>query len=386
MGLAVLLVLLAAVAAAWYWRRSHDGAAAAGETRAAPQAVRSGTDVLRYPAGAPQLDMIRAEQLGAEPVPLGDALSARMVYDEDVTARIGVGISGRVLNILAAPGDSVTAGQVLAEIDSADVGTAAADVGKAKADEERKRLAVERARGLTVDDAIARRDWEALQSDHAQAQAELARAEQRLRNLNPRNLPINGQRIKLTSPVAGVVTDRSATPALEVSPGMPNPLFTVTDLTRLWVLIDLPESMLAKVRRGAQVRIESDAFPDERFVARLVQLGQTVDVNSRRVTLRAVLENPQRKLLPEMFVRARILQETGEGVRVPNTALVNQGLYSYVFVQSAPGEFRRRKVTLLSQGDQTSFVGAGLVGGEQVVTSGALLLDAEFTARSGGQP
>jgi cobalt-zinc-cadmium efflux system membrane fusion protein len=379
-------VLLLALAAAGLvvWRQSSQGNRPAAEAAAAqPPAQAVGFDTLRYPQGATQLSMIRAEALAAGPVPLGDVLSARVVYDEDVTARIGVGLSGRITAIRAAPGDVVRAGQALAEIDSPDVGTALSDLGKARADEEHKRLAVERARELVSGDAIPRKDWEALQADLAQAKAELARSEQRLKNLNPRGLAINGQSLTLLSPISGVVTDRTATPALEVSPGMGAPLFVVTDPSHLWLMIDLPEVMLGKVRRGSAIEVESDAFPGEKFTAKLVQVSQVVDINTRRGTLRARLDNPQQKLLPEMFVRARILQDSGTGVRVPNSALVNQGLYTYVYVQQAPGEFQRRKVNLLNHGDGSSYVGEGLKGGEQVVTSGALLLDAELTARMG---
>ncbi|HEX7866763.1 MAG TPA: efflux RND transporter periplasmic adaptor subunit [Variovorax sp.] len=367
----------------WFlWARTPNESRASTEKPVQP-ASQMGPDTLRYADGAPQLAMIRAQAIAPSRVPLGDVLSARVAYDEDVTARIGVGVSGRVVEIKAAPGDSVKAGQVLAEIDSPDFGTAAADLRKAKADEERKRLAVERAKDLVSGDAIPVKEWESLQSDLAQASAETQRAEQRLRNLNPRGLPINGQRVKLTSPIDGVVTDRTATPALEVSPGSGSPLFVVTDPKKLWLMIDLPEKLLGRVRLKSDVSVESDAFPGEQFTARVVQLGQVIDTNTRRATVRAVLDNPRMALLPEMFVRARVLQAEGTGVRVPNSAIVNHGLYAYLFVQETPGEFRRRKVALLTQGGDSSYVGEGLQGSEQVVVKGALLLDAELTARSG---
>ncbi|MET3392475.1 cobalt-zinc-cadmium efflux system membrane fusion protein [Variovorax sp. 1140] len=368
---------------AWFlWARTPNEPQAGAATPVPPPS-QMGPDTLRYAEGAPQLTMIRSQPLAPSRVPLGDVLSARVAYDEDATARIGVGVSGRIVEIKAAPGDAVKAGQVLAEIDSPDFGTAAADLRKARADEERKRLAVERARDLVSGDAIPVKEWESLQSDLAQAGAETLRAEQRLRNLNPRGLPISGQRVKLTSPIDGVVTDRSATPALEVSPGSGTPLFVVTDPKRLWLMIDLPEKLLGRVRLGSDVSVESDAFPGEQFAARVVQLGQVIDTNTRRATVRAVLDNRRLALLPEMFVRARVLQPEGTGVRVPNGAIVNHGLYAYLFVQETPGEFRRRKVALITQGADASYVGEGLRGGEQVVVKGALLLDAELTARAG---
>lgn len=384
--LAGLGLVIVAAAVIWWLETEGPSASQPGIERTAQPATQMGADTLRYPEGAPQLSMIRTAALAASRVPLGDVLSGRVVYDEDVTARIGVGVSGRIVDIKVAPGDAVKAGQVLAEIDSPDFGTASSDLRKAQADEERKHLALERARDLVSGDAIAMKEWESLQSDMAQAHAETERAAQRLRNLNPRGLAISGQRVKLTSPMDGVVTDRTATPALEVSPGLASPLFVVTDPKRLWLMIDLPERLLGRVKLKSEVSVESDAFPGEQFAARIVQLGQVIDTNTRRATVRAVLQNPRLALLPEMFVRVRMLQEGGSGVRVPNSAIVNHGVYAYLFVQEAPGQFRRRKVALLTQGGDTSYVGEGLKDGEQVVVGGALLLDAELTARLGDKP
>ncbi|ABR90377.1 cation efflux system protein [Janthinobacterium sp. Marseille] len=348
------------------------------EAHAAVSAIKNSPDTLRYSHSAPQLAMIEAQNIPASPVPLGDQLSAHLVYDEDVTARIGVSISGRIVALKAAPGDVVKAGQVLAEIDSPDVGTAYADINKAKADLDHKRRVYERAKDLGEGEAIAAKDVENAQADYVQAQAETARAELRLKNLNPNGMVIRGQRISLLSPMNGVVTERTATPALEVSPGMSSPLFVVTNPKQLWLMIDVPEKMLSQIKLGSTVAIESDAYPNEKFTAKIVQLGQAVDPNSRRITIRARLNNPDGKLLPEMFVRALVQQDSGTGVAVPNGALVTRGIYSFVFVQTAPGEFQQRKVKLLTRGSSVSYVGEGLKGGESIVTKGALLLDAEL--------
>ena len=349
-------------------------------------APSASVDALRYPPGARQLEMIQSQAIALSPVPLADVLSARVAYDEDRTVRISVSYAGRIVALKASPGDSVKAGQVLAEIDSPDVGTAIADYNKARADEERKRFALERARDLVASDAVSQKDWESLQADLVVAHAETQRAEQRVKNLNPRGAPLVGQRLQLVSPISGVVAERNATPSLEVSPSLAAPLFVVTDSKRLWLMIDVPEKLLGRIRPGHAVEVESDAYPGERFKAQVVQMGQVVDVNTRRVTARATLANPEGKLLPEMFVRAQAVQGSGLAARVPNNALVNHGLYTYVFVEAGAGEFRRRKVGLLTQGGESSVVGTGLESGERVVTRGALLLDADLTARAGDTP
>jgi len=349
-------------------------------TQSAVPPTRNGPDRLHYPEGAPQLTMIQSREMSSSALPVTDSLNARVAYDEDVTARISVSFSGRIVALKAAPGARVKAGQALAEIDSADIGTANADLVKARADEVRKRLVMLRSKELVQGEAIAVKDWEAAEADHAQAQAETARAELRLKNLNPHGLAVRGQRVSLASPVDGVVAERNATPALEVSPSLTAPLFVVTDPRHLWLMIDLPEKLLGKVKLASAVRVESDAFPDEHFEGRIVQLGQVVDPNTRRVVVRARLDNPAGKLLPEMFVRASLLQDSGTGVQVPNSAIVTRGVYAFVFVETGPGAFERRQVQMLTRGSESSFVGEGLRGGERVVVTGALLLDPELSA------
>jgi cobalt-zinc-cadmium efflux system membrane fusion protein len=137
------LALAAAVVIGYELSPQHPAQAATQPP--AGMAAPSNPDELQYPNGAAQLEMIRA-QVPAVAVPAGDTLSARVVYDEDVTARLGASVAGRVVAIKAAPGDRVRSGQVLAEIDSADFGAALADLSKAQADEERKRQVFERAR------------------------------------------------------------------------------------------------------------------------------------------------------------------------------------------------------------------------------------------------
>lgn len=380
--IAALALAIAAGVAAWqHWGRSTAPEEA---RKQQPPTTNPAHDRVRYPEGAAQLTMIQSRAIPASPIPTTDPLSARIVYDENVTARIGVGFSGRIVALKAAPGDKIKAGQVLAEIDSPDYGSARADLDKARADEARKRLVLERAKELIAGEGVAAKDIELAQADYAQAHAETARAELRLKNLNPANLPVHGQRIGLVSPMAGVVTERAATLALEVSPGQPSSLFVVTDPNRLWLLIDLPERLLSRLKLGNTVVVESDAYPGESFDAKIMQTGQVMDQNTRRVPVRARLDNPGGALLPEMFVRATLYQDRGSGVQVPNSAIVHRGVYAYVFVETAPGEFQRREVKLLAQGSETTYVAEGLKGGERVVVTGALLLDAEISALASG--
>ena len=378
-----LLGLVIVLTIAWFslGLGKKNGPPAPTQNVPVPEVVTSGT--LKFKEGSPQLSLIQSQSIPLSSIPTADELNARLAYDDDVTSRLSPSFSGRIIELKAAPGDVVKTGQVLAVIDSPDFGIAQADLNKARADEKRKLLSLKRAKDLVPGEAISNRDFEVIQADYAQAQAETARAEQRLKNLNPHDLIIKGQKVILASPMDGVVTERNASPSLEVSPGMNSPLFVVTDPKRLWLSIDLPEAFLGQVKVGGDVAVSTDAYRDERFKAKIIQLGQIINPNTRRATVMARVDNSDGKLLPEMFARAAILQTSGQGVRVPNESLIIRGIYTYVFVETKPGEFKLQQVKLLKRGIDFSYVGEGLKGDERVVTKGALLLDAELISRTG---
>jgi cobalt-zinc-cadmium efflux system membrane fusion protein len=346
---------------------------------APPAAVPREPGILRYAADAPQLAALKIQAAEELPVPLAEPLNGRIAYNESLTARVSSPIAGRIVSLRLQPGDPVKAGETLLALDSPELAQAVADLNKAKADETRKRLAFERARKLLDGEVLPRKDFESAEADLEQARAETQRAQLRLRNL----VPSGGARENyvLRSPISGVVSERKANPGMEVRPDLPDPLYVITDPTRLWVMIDLPERNLSKVEPGRPVSVEVDAWPGERFTGSIEKVGETVDPATRRIQVRCSVPNPARRLKPEMYARVTLLADAKQrGLRVPNGALFTEGLYSYLFVEKSHGVFEKRRVSLRLQDRDYSYVGSGLNPGERVVTSGALLLNSELAA------
>lgn len=337
--------------------------------------------VLRFAPGAPQLAMLRIEALPELPVPLAEPLNGRVVYGESYTARVTSPVAGRIVELRAQIGDRVAAGAPLAVIDAPDFGAAVADLEKARADERRKQLALARVRELFDAEVAPRKDLESAQADLDQAKAETARAALRVRNLQPHGGRVEGQRMTLSSPVSGVVAERKANPAMEVRPDLPDPLFVVTDLRHVQIVIDLPERYLDKAAVRQPVAVEVDAYPGRRFAGRIERIAPAVDPATRRIQVRCNVDNAESRLRPEMYARVTLLADVHRtAIRVPNGALVAQGLQNFVFVEREPGVLVRRPVTLAIQDREYSYVAAGLAKGERVVTSGALLLQSELAA------
>ncbi len=335
--------------------------------------------IVSFKAGGPQLASIHSEVVTSEAMPAADPMNGRLVFDENLTARISSPIAGRVLALRAGVGDQVKRGAALIDIDSPELATAEAELAKASSEASRRQLAYERAKNLHGHEVIARKEFEGAEADYHQAQAEVRRTALRLRNLQASGHE-NGK-FQLRSPLAGVVVERTVNPGQEVRPDLQAPLFVVTDIGQLWVLVDVPEKSLSHVKAGQTVSIETDAWPNEHFSAKVERIGVAVDPVTRRVQVRCAIMNRDRKLKPEMFARVSFLADREhKGIRVPNTSLVTEGLYVYVFVETSPGTFEKRKVSLGLRGNDHSFIENGLAEGEKVVIEGALLLNSEAMA------
>lgn len=373
----LMLALLLGTGGLVAWRAEH-AAAPASPAKAAPKAH---ANRVILPQDASQLAFLKLEAASVAPMPASDPMNASLALAEDRTARIFAPVAGRILALKAAPGDTVISGAPLAVVDAPDFGQAIADLRKAQADASLKKKALARAQTLFDGGALARRDLEAAGADARAADAEVERASLRLASLAPPGSHIEGQRLVLRAPLGGVVVDRQANPGTEVRPDATTPLFIVSDLRRLWLRIDLPEKDAAQARPGATVNFSVEAYPGENFSARIEQVGAMVDTTTRRIPVRAGVDNADGRLKAEMFARATLNQpKAGSAIRLPVGALLTDGLTTRLFVQVGPREFERRRVDIARQDAEFAYLtpGSGIKPGDKVVVRGALLLASEL--------
>lgn len=328
-------------------------------------------------AGSPQVASLKVEAVTEIPVPVTEPLNGKIVLDENRTARVFSPVAGRAMAIKAQVGDQVKAGQALLVMDSPDVGGAVADARKAQVDLQRKQQVLDRNRMLMEGGVLAKKEVETSQADFSLARAESDRATARLRNLGVSTA--GNDNYALRSPISGTVVDRNINPGSEIRPDAADPLFIVTDPTNLWASIDLPERDLSRISQGQKVSVQVDAYPDEVFSGEVKTIGVMVDTSTRRIPVRCVIES-KGKLKPEMYARITPLDNSRHKViRLPNSALITEGLYSYVFVEERPLHFRKRAVTLDVQRREYATVKQGLQAGERVVTGGAILLNSDLS-------
>jgi cobalt-zinc-cadmium efflux system membrane fusion protein len=340
--------------------------------------------VLRFPTAAPQLSQLKVERAELAPVPMDEPLAARVTYDENATARLFAPIPGRVVEIRANIGDKVKAGDVLAVLDAPELGTAAADLAKARADAEQKKAALARSRSLFEAEVVPRRDLEVAQAEWHQASAEAERARLRLANLVPGgSVTAGSERYTLRAPISGIVATRHINPAMETRPDAQEPLFVVTDMSKLSVLVDVPERDLPLVTVGKAAQVDVSAYPQRSFDGKVIQVAPTLDPQTRRVQARVAVDNKEGLLKPEMYAKVALLADNREELpKIAIGALLVEGVKNFIFVERTPGVFEKREVTLAVQTRSYAYVWTGLKAGDRVVSVGALLLNAELASSS----
>ncbi len=353
----------------------------------APPAVQG--DTLQFASNSPQLAVLQVSEVKTQTEQEVE-LTGRVVWDETRTTRIFAPVAGRIVSLDAMPGQTVRVGQVLARLSAPDVGQAQADAARAAADAQQAERSLARARELEAAGAIPHRELETAEADQQRARAELARALARMRSLGAANSaaqagePSVDQQYALRSPVAGVVVERNANPGQEfrpdqAGPGVP-PLFTVSDPNKVWVQFEVPEGQAPKLHPGQRIDIRIDALPEAMREARIEWVADTLDAQSRTLRVRVSLPNNDRSLKAEMFVRGVLhLPTSAPQPVVPTDATVFIQGRHYVFVELAPGQFKRKAVQALESGVGQMTIENGLAGGERVVTRGALMLQQVLT-------
>jgi cobalt-zinc-cadmium efflux system membrane fusion protein len=311
-----------------------------------------------------------------QPVPPAH-LNGRVTWNEDKTVRIFTPFAGRVERILVQAGQSVAKGQALATIASPDFGQAQSDARRAESDYALAEKNMSRLRELEQNGVAARKDVHVAEADQARAAAELARARRRLELYGGGGRGVD-QTYTLTSPIAGVVVEKNINPGQELRPDQAisnaPPLYTVTDPTSLWVLIDASERELPLLKRGKAIAISSPSYGDESFPATISSVADFLDPTTRTIKVRAELANKARKLKGEMYVTADIDTDGTTELLVPSKAIYFQTGKNYLFIEEQGGRYTRRAVKAGDVRDSRTEILQGLREGEKVVVDGALML------------
>ena len=319
-------------------------------------------------------------------------------FDQTRLAHVSPRISGRVHRVHAILGQKVGSGQSLAEIDSIELGQTKAAFLQAKAREELARKSFDRAQSLLADRIASEQEVLEAEASLREATAALQTAEETLHLYGLSQSQVDALTYEdrkaaiypLTAPFAGTVVERHVTLGELVTPE--RNLFTLADLDRVWIWIDVYQRDLGRVHLQDEARARVDAFPGEVFAGKVSYLSAQVDSDTRTVRARLDVENPDGKLRPGMFVEVELTDphaQEGEvalspSLVVPDSAVVRDGEEFLVFVAVGERRYERRDVQTGQKSGGFVEILKGLELGQSVVVEGAFLLKSAASKESLG--
>jgi cobalt-zinc-cadmium efflux system membrane fusion protein len=345
---------------------------------------------------------IEIELVGPQSIAGVIPATGKVLVPEDRVAVIGPVNAGRIVRLFAGQGSRVQKGQKLADLESADIDQAEADYLKALADYEnarrssvaeirlaqenydRTKLLYEKTITAGKNLQTAEHDLEvakaAGESSVNGAKATLTAARRHLLILGLSSSTIDSLPKKpdlaavfsLNSPIAGTVIERNATVGASV--GTDSNLFKIIDLSRVWIDANVFEKDLARVRMGQEVKVNLPALPGSTYTGRVILIDSVVDPETRTIKVRTEVANPDSRLKPDMFANVEIVTDLNRSaISVPQTAVLNDGGKTVVFVAEGNGYQKREVHTGIQNGDRLEIV-EGLSPGEKVVVKGNYLL------------
>jgi len=352
-----------------------EGAAA--KTGEAPEGHEEAGRFVRIEAGMLRDLGITTSAVESRPGGEGAPVLGELRVNESAYAEVGSPVPARALRVLALPGSQVRRGQVMAELQSLELGKTRGDYRDAQARVDLARQSLERKRGLAAERIAPQREVQEAEAELRRAEASLQGARGALNALGASNDGgSDDSRLVLRAPLTGTVIERHLVRGAVAQPG--EALFKVGDLSVLWLMAHASERDAVRVRAGSTARVAIPALPGSSLRGRVAAVGSQVEVSSRTIPVRIELANAGGILRPGMSATVWLpIGEGGTVIAVPVAALQRLEDKWCVFVPREPGVFEIRPVGRgRDMGGEVEIV-SGLKAGETVVVEGAFLLRAE---------
>ncbi|WP_426610124.1 efflux RND transporter periplasmic adaptor subunit [Bradyrhizobium sp. McL0616] len=339
------------------------------------------------------IEPVNAKSFRAEYVTEG-----KVAVDEDRSTPVFSPYAGRVTKLLAKPGESVTQGQPLFTIEAADTVQAQNDFITAMTSQNKAKSALEladiqfrRAKDLYEGRAVPLKDYQQAEATQVQAQNDmrssvtaLEAANNKLRILGFTDETIKAfqnkgtinPEITIYAPISGTVVQRKVGPGQYVSAGASDPVFVIGDLSTVWLIAFVRETDAASVSVGQDISFNVMALPGRPLTAKINYVATAIDPNTRRLLVRATIDNKDGLLKPEMFANVTIYSAGDRAApAVPKQALIYEGDQVRIWVarEDKSVELRQIKIGLIN-GNLVE-VTSNLKPGEQIVVRGSLFID-----------
>ncbi|WP_218243084.1 efflux RND transporter periplasmic adaptor subunit [Comamonas fluminis] len=314
-------------------------------------------------------------------------IAGRIEANERKVTRIGAVVTGRVTDVLAEAGDRVKPGQVLARVASPELTSAQLAYMRASATATLAERSAERARQLIAADVIGSAELQRRESEVQIARAELRAAGDQLKLMGLSGdamTRLRGQgnvapSAAIAASSAGIVIERQVSQGQVAQPG--DPLFTVADLSNVWVVGALPEQMARSVKVGQDVQVDVPALgltvEEAPITGKIIYVGDTVSTETRTVAIRTQVDNKDLALKPQMLASMKIQGALEKVLAIPALAVVRENDKDHVYVKKAENHYRLTPVELGANSGGQRPVIKGLSEGAQIVVEGAFHLNNE---------
>ncbi len=311
------------------------------------------------------------------------SVTGKVEANADKIAHVSPRISGKVVSVRASLGDSVAVGQPLATLDSVELGEALSRYHQSKTKLALAQSNMERIKNLVEKKIAARKDILLAETDFKTVQTELHTDEERLSLYGVALSDLKGDDHKkpllpVRSPIGGVITEKHAIVGELSDPS--KSLYTIADLSSVWVVVDINEKDLAKVHKGQATNVIVGAYPDLKLKGRITYIADLVDQATRTVKARIEVANTGRKLKPEMFatVELTLAADAPPVLAVPEDALQDLDGKKVVFVAEKATEFAARPVQTGRSASGLVEIVSGLKEGENYAVKGSFILKSEI--------
>ncbi|MBX5494591.1 MAG: efflux RND transporter periplasmic adaptor subunit [Bryobacteraceae bacterium] len=338
--------------------------------------------------GSPQLERIKVKTAEAASLPQEEVTAPGKIQAIPTRiSRVAVPVAGRIRRVTVGLGDSVRAGQVLFTLESPEAASsvsayrqAEARAGQAKAALAKAEADLSRVRDLFEHRAIAQKEVISAEAALAQAKAEWEQASaaihESLGRLNILGLTPGEfqQEIEVRAPVSGKILDISVAPG-EYRNDTSVPVITIADLATVYIVADVPESLIRLITTGERIEVHLAAFPGEVFSGRVARIADVVNPATRTIQVIAEMPNPQGRLRPEMFGEIRHEETFKFMPVVPGSAIVEREGYSVVWREKGRGHFEAVRITTGKPRGEVVPVLSGIQAGDRIVVDGTMLLE-----------
>ncbi len=308
---------------------------------------------------------------------------SQIKVNEQSLTRVGANVTGRIIEVNAQLGDEVDAGTILARISSPELTTAQLAYLRAHSLTQLNARAAKRAKLLLAADVIGSAELQRREAELQVSRAELSAAKDQLRLLGVTESAVNALEkhgnilpsVAISVSNSGTVIERNVLSGQVVQPS--DRLFKVAELSTVWAVGDVPEQNARNVTEGQHVEIHVPALGKSIFVGRIVYVADTINPVTRTVTVRTVVQNPERILKPAMLASMHITETPRLYLAVPESAVVREANQDYAFIAEGNNSFLRVPVELDHVIGDVRPVLKGLTDGQQIVMEGAFHLDNE---------